>query len=72
MLGGGGILNWSFIQAGMCDEISVVMAAAADGSQDTPALFSARDGLSTDKPEGFNLVSVEMKEGGSVWLRYKM
>ena len=71
MLGGGGILNWSFIQAGMCDEVSIVMAAAADGSQETPALFSAYKGLSTDKPESFKLVSVEMKEGGSVWLRYK-
>jgi len=26
MLGGGGVLNWSFIQAGCCDEISIVMA----------------------------------------------
>ena len=32
MLGGGGVLNWSFIQAGMCDEISVVIAPCADGS----------------------------------------
>ena len=32
MLGGGAALNWSFIQAGMCDEISVVIAATADGS----------------------------------------
>lgn len=30
MLGGGGILNWSFIQAGMCDEISVVIAAGSN------------------------------------------
>ena len=36
MLGGGGVLNWSFLQAGMCDEISIVLAAAADGSPDTP------------------------------------
>lgn len=39
MLGGGGVLNWSFIQAGMCDEVSIVIAAAADGSQDTPHTF---------------------------------
>ena len=30
MLGGGGILNWSFIQARMCDEISVVIAAGSN------------------------------------------
>lgn len=47
MLGGGGILNWSFIQAGMCDEISVVIAPAADGSSETPALFNAKDNLAS-------------------------
>ena len=71
MLGGGGILNWSFIQAGMCDEISVVIAASADGSSDTPALFSTRKGFSTNQAKGFLLESAEVKDGGSVWLRYK-
>ena len=70
-LGGGGVLNWSFIQAGMCDEISVVIAASADGSTDTPALFSARAGLAMNKAKGFTLESAEVKDGGSVWLRYK-
>lgn len=71
MLGGGGILNWSFIQAGMCDEVSIVIAAAADGSQDTPSLFGVRKGLSSDKAVSFKLQSAEAKDGGSVWLRYK-
>lgn len=70
MLGGGGILNWSFIQAGMCDELSVVIAAAADGSSETQALFETRGGLAVDKPVGFTLNSAEIKDGGSVWLRY--
>lgn len=42
MLGGGGVLNWSFLQAGMCDEISIVLAAAADGSPDTPPGFPSQ------------------------------
>lgn len=70
MLGGGGVLNWSFIQAGMCDELSLVIAAAADGSTQTPALFSTREGMSVDRPIGFAIQSAEVKEGGSVWLRY--
>lgn len=45
MLGGGGILNWSFLQAGMCDEISIVLAAATDGSPDTPPVFRAKKRL---------------------------
>ncbi len=70
MLGGGGVLNWSFIQAGMCDEVSIVIAAAADGSQDTPSLFNARDGLSSNQAVRFSLQSMEVKNGSSVWLRY--
>lgn len=70
MLGGGGVLNWSFIQAGMCDEVSVVVAASADGSTDTPALFSAKGGVASETPVSFALQSAEVKDGGSVWLRY--
>lgn len=70
MLGGGAALNWSFIQAGMCDEISVVMAAAADGSAATQTLFMARDGLSNDTPVRFKLQEARVMDGDSVWLRY--
>ncbi len=70
MLGGGGVLNWSFIQAGMCDEISVVVAAAADGSSDTPALFRAKEGLSENRAVSFHLQDAKVMDGDSVWLRY--
>lgn len=70
MLGGGGVLNWSFIQAGMCDELSVLIAAAADGSSEAPALFETRGGLASDRAVGFTLKNAEVKDGGSVWLRY--
>lgn len=72
MLGGGGVLNWSFIQAGMCDEISVVIAAAADGSSDTPALFRAKEGLSENHAVGFQLKEAKVMDGGSVWLTYSV
>ena len=70
MLGGGGVLNWSFLQAGMCDEISIVLAAAADGSADTPPLFRAKEGLSPNNPIGFDLKDVKVMDGEAVWLRY--
>lgn len=70
MLGGGGVLNWSFIQAGMCDEVSVVIAPAADGSSQTPTLFETRGDMTVDKAVGFDLQSAEVRTGGSVWLRY--
>lgn len=72
MLGGGAILNWSFIQKGLCDELSVVIAASADGSAETPALFHAQEGMAADTPVGFDLKSAEVKEGGSLWLRYTL
>lgn len=70
MLGGGAALNWSFIQAGMCDEVSVVIAAVADGSANTQTLFMTRDGLSDDTPVGFKLQEAKVMDGGSIWLRY--
>lgn len=72
MLGGGAALNWSFIQAGMCDEVSVVIAAAADGSPTTQTLFMARKDLSDETPVRFDLQSAEVRDGGSVWLRYQV
>ena len=70
MLGGGGILNWSFLQVGLCDEISLVIAAAADGSADTPPVFRAKEGLSQNQPLGFHLKDAKVMDGGSLWLRY--
>ena len=70
MLGGGGVLNWSFIQAGMCDEISVVIAPCADGSTKTQTLFQTKEGLSTDEPVGFTLKGADVLTGDAVWLRY--
>lgn len=69
MLGGGGVLNWSFMQEGMCDELSVVIAATADGSSETPALFETRGNLTSATPISFKLKSVNEIDG-SVWLRY--
>lgn len=69
---GGAALNWSFIQAGMCDEVSVVIAATADGSPTTQTLFMARNGLSDETPVRFDLQSAEVRNGGSVWLRYRV
>ena len=69
MLGGGGVLNWSFLQAGMCDEVSIVLAAA-DGSPDTPLVFRAAEGISESKALGFTLKEAKAMDGGAVWLRY--
>lgn len=72
MLGGGAVLNWSFIQAGVCDELSIVIAPSADGSPITESMFMSKTGLSDNKPISFELIDVRKYEGSSVWLRYKI
>lgn len=72
MLGGGGVLNWSFLQAGLCDEVSIVVAPAADGNPTTRSLFLAKEGLSTDKAISFTLLGAQAAEGNALWLRYRV
>lgn len=72
MLGGGAVLNWSFIQSGYCDELSIVIAPAADGSRETQTLFMTKDGLATDRAKGFKLLEAKVLNGDAVWLRYKV
>lgn len=70
MLAGGGTINWSFVQAGLVDEMSIVMAPAADGNPDTQPLFLAKPGLSTDAPVVFKLLDVEKLADDFLWLHY--
>lgn len=72
MLSGGGVLNWSVIQHGLCDEISYIVTPAADGSRMTQSMFMQKTGISDDKPVGFTLIEAKVVAGGSVWLRYKV
>lgn len=70
MLGGGGVINWSFIQAGLCDEISFVVSPTADGSTETASVFDAMAGLTNDDPVAFTVKAVEVREDNAVWMRY--
>ncbi len=72
MLGGGGIVNWSFIQQGLCDEVSLVVAAAADGDRDTQSVFDVKPGLSDTAPVEFFLLEAKVMDGGALWLRYRV
>lgn len=72
MLGGGGVLNWSFLQAGLVDEVSQVIAAAADGSMETQTLFMAKEGISKDQPIRFTPIGVEIMPDHAVWIRWKV
>lgn len=72
MLSGGGFINWSFLQAGLVDELSLVMAPLADGENDTVTLFEKSDYLPASAPVEFALKAVEKGAGDSIWLRYSV
>ena len=69
-LSGGGLVNWSFLQEDLVDELSLLIVPAADGERETPALFERADYLPAVPPAVFTLKAVEQTKGNGVWLRY--
>lgn len=70
MLGGGGILNWSMLDQGLVDEISLVMTPSVDGATNSARLFnSAYAGDS--HAINFRPVDLRTYEDGTLWLRYR-
>lgn len=71
MIAGGGVVNWSFLQEGLIDELSIVMAPVADGSTTAVSIFEQSEFLPGREPVAFQLKEVKQIEGGSLWLRYE-
>jgi riboflavin biosynthesis pyrimidine reductase len=70
LLEGGGKINGSFLAADLIDELSVLVAPVADGSIGTPSLFDVEDRRTPARR--LDLLSIEKRPGGIVWLRYKV
>lgn len=70
MVAGGGLMNWSFAQADLLDEVSIVMAPVADGSTTAVSIFEKADFLPERKPLAFTMKEIERINGGGIWLRY--
>lgn len=70
MVGGGGTLNWSFLQNDLVDEVSMIIAPIANADPDGHRFFYAKEPYSTIEPRAFELKSVEALESGTVWVRY--
>ncbi|HSI05686.1 MAG: dihydrofolate reductase family protein [Myxococcota bacterium] len=68
LLEGGGAINGSFLDAGLIDELSIVIMPIADGSIGTPTLFDAPKATGRGRP--LKLLTHEIRPGGVVWLRY--
>lgn len=72
MVGGGGVINWSFLQNGLVDEVSSVIAPVANADPDGHRFFTARAPYSSVEPVEFTLTSVEDLGDSVVWLRYSV
>ncbi|MDO4920451.1 MAG: dihydrofolate reductase family protein [Phascolarctobacterium sp.] len=65
---GGGAINAGFLDAGLLDEISILLAPGIDGRKGMTAAF---DGLPMDRePFALKLSKVTTYDDGAVWLRY--
>ncbi|MFD1066582.1 dihydrofolate reductase family protein [Oceanobacillus locisalsi] len=70
MVGGGGIMNWSFIQNGLVDEVSVILAPIANGDPNGHRFFAAKSPYSRIKETAFQLKSVKELAHDTLWIRY--
>ena len=67
---GGGTVNWTFLQQGMLDELSLLLAPVADGNPDTVTVFEKIPSLPEASPVQFRLKKVERLENDGVRLLY--
>ena len=67
---GGPAINTAFLDAGLLDEISILMGAGIDGRLEMPSVF---DGLQMEHPLiHLSLMDVQRFESDAVWMRYKV
>ena len=71
LLEGGGHINGAFLEAGLVDEVSLLLVPGIDGRRGIPAVF---DGLSVAKAAAvpLKLKSVEKRQGDALWIRYEV
>lgn len=67
---GGGGVDWTFLHAGMVDELSMVLSPVTDGSRGTASVFTQIPASDAGKPVEFDLNSVEQIGSGGLYLNY--
>ncbi len=70
LLEGGSAANGAFLQAGLANELSLIIAPSVEGVPDGPAVFDIHGKLGAINTMGMALESCQVLEGGIVWLRY--
>jgi 2,5-diamino-6-(ribosylamino)-4(3H)-pyrimidinone 5'-phosphate reductase len=71
LLEGGGHINGAFLQAGLIDEVSLLIVPGIDGRSSVASVFDGVDpSKSTAVP--LKLKSVQQRPGDTLWLRYEV
>ncbi len=71
LLEGGGAANGALLQAGLIDELSLILAPAVEGVPGGPAVFDIHGEPDALNAMGMALEHCQVLEGGLVWLRYR-
>ena len=71
MLAGGGVMNASFLQANVIDELSLVLAPVVGCDSDAVSIFEQAEFLPDYAPAAFELEEAKPLDGNGLWLRYK-
>jgi riboflavin biosynthesis pyrimidine reductase len=71
LLEGGGHINGAFLEAGLVDEVSLLMVPGIDGRHDIPAVF---DGVCAARNVAvpLRLKSIEQRKKDALWIRYEV
>lgn len=67
---GGGAADWTFLHAGMVDELSLVLSPVTDGSSGNASVFAQIPEFSAGEPVEFELKSVKQVGSGGLHLNY--
>lgn len=72
MICGGGAANWSFLQAGVIDELSLFLAPVSDGSRGEASVFTQIPSLNEGGSVELLLKDIEKIGDGGLRLNYRV
>lgn len=67
---GGPAINTAFLDAGLLDEVIILIGAGIDGRESFPPVFNREDNSNT-APTPLQLIEVKSYDSGAVFIRYK-
>ena len=71
LLSSGGIVDWAFLQAGLIDEISLVIPPVIDGGTGLASAFDDSVFAANHSSKALSLIDVQRLDGDCIWLRYQ-